>query len=97
MVKKTQVALLTAFLKDKVHITTNLLSAIQLPDGEVVEAPWALEGYLLDHDETFILIGQDDNDALELIAIDKIVAVKQVFMADEIMKDPNKPSVEGMN
>lgn len=98
MPKKTsQVALLTAFLKEKIHVTTSLLSAIQLPDGEVVEAPWALEGFLLDHDETFILIGQDDNDALELVAIQHIVALKQVTEADEIMRDPNKPSIDGMN
>ena len=98
MPKKAQISLLSALIKDKIHITTNLLSAIQLPDGDVVEAPWALEGYLLDHDDTFILVGQEDNDALELVAIQHIVALKQVTEADQVMRDPHKPNnSEDMN
>lgn len=94
---KPQVALLTAFIKDKLHITTSLMSAIELPNGEVVEAPWALEGILLDFDEMFLLLGQQDSDALELIALDKIVAMKQVSDADEVMRDPQKPHTGDMN
>lgn len=97
MVKKAQPHLLMCFLKDKVKITTNLMSTIQLPDGELAEAPLVLDGYLLDMDDQFILLGQQNIDNLELIAINSIVALSQILPEDEVMADPNKPKIDEMS
>jgi len=97
MVKKAQPQLITCFLKEKVHITTSIVSSVQLPDGEIVEAPLILEGYLLDHDDMFVLLGQDNKDSLELIAIKDIIIIKQVVDSDIVMEDPNRPPTEEMN
>lgn len=94
---KKQPHLLTCFIKDKIQVTTNLTSTIQLPDGDMVEAPLVLEGILLDHDDMFILLGQENSNSLELLAISSIVAMKQVLIEDEVMRDPGKPEMNEMN
>lgn len=95
--KKTQVSMLTAFIKDKIRVTTTLMSAIELPDGNIVEAPIVVEGILLDHDENFILLGQQNDDALELVAIGTIAFMRQVLVEEEVMSDSLKPAKDKMS
>lgn len=95
--KKKSLDLLTGFLTDKLHVTTKLKSTVQLNDGEFAEVPLILEGFLLDFDEDFIMMGQTETDGLELVARDSIAFIKQVVPEEQVMNDPNRPPREEMS
>jgi hypothetical protein len=90
-------ALLDHFLNETVYVTTDLMSAVQLETGEMVEAPLILEGILLDYDASYFLVGQDNRDNLEIIRRDRVVGIKQISETDEVMEDVSKPERSGMN
>lgn len=95
--KTSKSLLLDQFINENVYITTDLHSVVQMPEGEVVEAPLIIEGVMLDYDASYLLIGQLGRDSLELIRRDKVVGIKQaITLADEVMEDPDKPNKNEM-
>jgi hypothetical protein len=95
--KTSKSQLLDQLLNERVYITTDLTSAIQMPEGELVEAPLIVEGVILDYDCEFLLVGQLGRDSLELIRRDRVVGVKQISEDQEIFDDPNRPDRGEMN
>lgn len=91
-------ALLDQFLNERVYITTDLHSAVQMPEGEMVEAPLIIEGIILDYDSEFLLLGQMGRDSLEVIRRDRVIGIKQISDTQEVFDDPERPeNPEDMN
>lgn len=97
MVRTHKSALLDEFLKEQVYVTTDLLSVVHLPDGELVQAPLVIEGIILDYDADFLLLGHIGKDTIELIKRANVVGVKQTSQAQEILDDPSTPRIGDMN
>lgn len=63
-------------INDHVKITTSGRTLIQTRAGELIEIPHIIEGMLIDYDELFLIVVQNNQDRLTKIARGKVVTIE---------------------
>jgi hypothetical protein len=95
--KTNKSALLDQFLNEKVLITLNVHTAMQVSEAETVEGPMMVQGIFLDYDNSFLLVGQEGRDAIEIIKRDSILGIRIVNEGEEILQAMGAPTDEELN
>ena len=98
MVKKRS-SLLDEFLTERISVLTNVNQTVQLEDNQVADVPLILTGILVDYDEEFLLIAQEDSvESLpELISRAQVISVRIEVDNVTLVADPNTPQKKDMN
>lgn len=94
MVKKRKY-LLGDFISEQVNIMLTSKNAVMLDNGEIAEVAVIIEGFLIDFDDDFLLLGYEGADAPELVDRRRVVTIKLADRYAEVMTDPTKPKKAG--
>ncbi len=95
MTKKPKESLLSSFLGDMVTVfLSNFDSEAQSEEGPIT-IPMVLQGILVDFDDNFILLGDNNDGQFSLVALSHIGKIDTVNENAEEFSD--KPPKEGMN
>lgn len=63
------------FAGEYVQVMTNLTSAVPISDGDFIEAPYIVEGFLVDMDDLFVYIGNKPDTIGQAIRLETVVSV----------------------
>lgn len=98
MASKKFIGLIDSFIGDHVLVYLNGLdSTITLESGEQGIVPTVLEGILWDHDDEFLLLGDDSKTTFSLVSKSSVVKIDIQNDIIDVMSDPSKPKKKEMN
>jgi hypothetical protein len=89
--------MLDRFLGKNIVIVLSISHPAQDEDGNVGDMPMVCEGIMYEHDENYILIGNEQQTAFSLLNHDSIVKIDLIDEADLVMLDPDRPDIDSMN
>lgn len=85
--------LLRHLLNEHVAVLTTSKTLLATESGEYVEAPYTVEGLLIDYDEDYLLIGEPP----EIVNREQIVSIKLIDPIASAMDDGDRPKPSEMN
>lgn len=96
MAKKSTYRLLESMLGENVLIfLTNIQQQVQTEEG-IIEVPLAQEGMILDMDENFLLVGNEDQTNVSLLNISNIAKIDILDDNNQVL-NMDKPKKMDMN
>lgn len=95
--KTNKSVLLDQFLNEKVLITLDAHTVLQVSENETVEGPMMVQGVFLDYDQSFLLLGQEGRDAIEIIKRESVLGIRQINEGEEILAAMEPPSEDEIN
>ena len=82
-----------------VHILTRSLRGTEVRGNQKFTGPLAVTGFLVDEDDFYIYLGQDEKEVTDAVAKDDIVRLYVPIeeLIDQVFGDVEKPPQDDMN